>query len=38
MSWALPDVRSLEVNWGRVRTASVAAADKDYARLAELVV
>lgn len=34
-SWSMPDIRSLEVDWEQVRMRSTAAADADFARIAE---
>jgi hypothetical protein len=34
-SWSLPDIRSVEVDWDRVRSSATKAADDDFNRLAE---
>lgn len=34
-SWSLPDIRSLDVDWDRVRSRSVADADQDFERVSE---
>jgi hypothetical protein len=36
LSWSLPEIQSLDVDWDKVRSTSLANADRDFARLAEV--